>query len=198
MSMSKKKAYTKAPNQGRFPWMTGLFWAVAVTSVFAILCLVTSAKVFSIWLALFLIINIAGYIYIKLIVSPTIDKSRNEYIAKGDDQSLRGLMKLELVSRYMLGTWQLYRFAYGLAAVGLVMAASFSRLPQLLNAAYPPVPPENYVALSVLFYVVTFEGWIWAMRMGTKVAKGTVDFVIERMSERNAHSGGPIEVPLTR
>jgi hypothetical protein len=49
------------------------------------------------------------------------------------------------------------------------MAASFSRLPQLLNSVYPAIPAENYLALSVLLYVITFEGWIWAMRIWAKV-----------------------------
>jgi hypothetical protein len=50
----------------------------------------------------------------------------------------------------MGGSWQWYRFAFGFAAIGVVMAASFSRLPQLLNSVYPAIPAENYLALSVL------------------------------------------------
>jgi hypothetical protein len=191
----QEEAYAKAPNQGQFPWKGGLLATGAITGVFAILCIVTSAKLFSLVLALFLIINIAGYIYIIIIVSPTIERSRNEYIAQRDHQSL---IKLEIIEGYMIGPWQWYRFAYGLAAVGVVMAAGFSRLPQLLNSVYPPIPPESYVALSVLFYVITVEGWIWAMRIRTKVAKSTVDVVIERVSKLNARSGGAIEVPLTK
>ena len=172
----QETAYAEAPSQGKVPWK-GIVVAVVVAAVFALLCYVNSAKIFSLVLAGFLVINVLGYLYILAIISPTITKSRTQYVEQGDHCSL---IKLEIVWKYMGGKWQWYRFAFGFAAIGVVMAASFSRLPQLLNSVYPAIPTENYLALSVLLYVITFEGWIWAMRIWAKVAQGTVDFIIDR------------------
>jgi hypothetical protein len=175
----QETAYAEAPNQGRLPRM-GIFVAIVVAAVFGILCFVQSAQWFSVVLAGFLALNVGGYIYIIRTVQPVAEKSEAQYLKDGDHLSV---IKLGIVWKYMSGPWQVYRFVYGFLAIGVVIAASFTRLPQMLNSIYPDVPPETYVALSVLFYVVTFEGWIWAMRIWAKVAQGTADLIMDKFPQ---------------
>jgi hypothetical protein len=171
----QETAYAEAPNKGKFP-RKGFIVAVGVAAVFALLCCVTSAKTFSVILAAFLAANVVGYLYVLAVVRPVKEASENRYSQDRDHQSLA---RLGIVWTYMGGTWQWYRFAYGFAAIGIVMAMSFSRFPQWLNALYSPIPAETYMALSVLFYVLTFEGWIWSMRVWAKVAQWAVDYVMD-------------------
>ena len=178
----QEKAYAKSPNQGRFPWKEGILATVAIVGVFAILCVVSSATWFGVVLAVFLAINVAGYIYIRSLIMPTIEESRKEY-TKDEDQN--SLFKLKIVEAYMTGPWQTYRFVYAFAAIGIVIAMGFSRLPQLLSSVYPSIPPGTYVAISVLLYVITVEGWMWLMRIWTKVARGTVDFIFDTGAQRD-------------
>jgi hypothetical protein len=182
----QEEAYCKAPNQGRFPWKGGVLATLAIACVFALLCIVPSAKWFSIVLVLFLAINIAGYIYILVLIKHAITNSRKEYADRKDYNSL---VKLKVVETYMTGRWQWYRFGYAIIAIGIIMAMSFSHLPQVLNSLYPDISPGTYVALSVLLYVITVEGWIWAMRIWTKIARGTVDFVFDNCPEGLKRSG---------
>lgn len=171
----QETAYAEAPNAGRFP-RSGFLVAISVAAAFAILCYVSSAQAFSLVLAFFLVLNVAGYLYILRTIKPTVEKSRQQYLQLGDRSSLA---KLEIVWRYLGGAWQWWRFAYGLMAIGLVVAASFSQLPQRLHALYSEIPPENYIALSVLLYVLSMEGWIWAMRLWARIAQDAVDLVLE-------------------
>ena len=171
----QETAYAEAPTQGHLP-RNGILISICVAAVFGLLCYVPSAKAFSVVLAIFLALNVLGYVYVLKIVGPIAEKSKAQYLK---DEDHRSVIKLDIVWRYMSGPWQWFRFAYGFVAVGVVLAASFSRLPQLLSSKYPEIPPETYVALSILLFVITMEGWIWAMRIRAKIAQSTVDFVID-------------------
>ncbi len=176
----QETAYAKAPNQGRFPWQ-GVAVCIIVAAVFGILCCVDSAKWFGFWLAVFLALNIGGYCYLRSVIEPVMTQSKDEY---NKDHNTLSILKLEIVQTYLIGNWQWYRFTYGFAVIGLIITMCYSQLPDVLNAKYPAIPPQSYIALSVFFYVITFEGWIWIMRIWSKQAQRTVDFVFKELRER--------------
>jgi hypothetical protein len=182
----QETAYAKAPNRGRFP-REGMVACVVVAAVFAILCYVDSAKWFAFWLMLFLVANFGGYHYLRSVVKPAMDRSRDEYKKAGD---IQGGLKLEIVRAYLVGKWQWFRFAYGFAAIGVITTMCHTQLPEMLNVRWPAIPPQTYIALSIFFYVITFEGWIWVMRVWNKLAQRTVDFVFEELREQGGYPAG--------
>ena len=182
----QEKAYSKAPNQGRFPWTKGICGNGCHCRCFALLCVIRSAIWFSIVLAAFLAVNVVGYRYIRSLIMPVIANSRREYT---ENEDYNGVVKLKIVETYMTGSWQWWRFGYAAFGIGIIMAMSFSRLPQVLNSLYPGIPSGTYVALSVLSYVITVEGWMWAMRIWAKIARSTVDFILKSCPEGLKSSG---------
>ncbi len=172
----------KAPNQGNFPWQ-GLILCIIIALVFGLLCFVQSSKHFSVILGCFQVVTVLSWLYFtKKIMKPAINRSQEKYDSEGNQSNA---LKLEIVWEYLTGQWQWYRFLYGGLLVILIIVMSFSKLPQFLSSIYSPIPPDTYLSLTIFFYVLTFEGWIWIKRVNSKISQNTVDYVLKKIKNSN-------------
>ena len=170
----QKLVYYKVPNRGQLPWQ-GILICFLLAGVFGVLCYVDSSRQFIVMLVLFLLINLIGWAYLVKTFLPTvIHASRAEFAASNQ---YANLAKLDIVWQYLTGKWQCIRFVYGFIAIGGVALLGFTDLATKFNKIYPAIPASTYVALSLLLYVVTLEGWIWAMRIKSKISQHAVDQV---------------------
>lgn len=132
-------------------------------------------------LALFLALNIMGFLYILRVVKPIIRSSCEKYT---QEQHYLDVVQLEIVSGYMLGRWQWLRFGVGFVVILAMELICFS--PQLRGISaqflsgitHAADSPQAFYALlpSAIFvvFVAVMEGWIWTMRFRAKIS---LDFV---------------------
>lgn len=166
--------YAIAPNQGRFPWQ-GIILCALVATVFAVLCFVNSARHFSIVLAIFLLSDIFAWQYmIKKLLKDIIKDSRQEFVKNNEHTKV---LKLDLVIKYLSGNWKWLRYAYGGLIVIIIIVMSYTELPQMMSQLYPAIPKDTYISFSIFFYVISFETWIWYMRIKSRIEQKTIDHV---------------------
>jgi len=160
-------AYAAGLDEG-FP-RGGYLSAVSIFLVFGALCLVRSAVVFSFLLLAFLIVNIVTWRFLAAkVIPPAVRDSKEKFIQQGD---LCARFVLRNFDEYMRGNWQWWRFSYGMVVVGLMIYVAVAGLP---GKAPAYLNQDNALGVLLFGYVVTFEGWIWYMRLRVKFRREVV------------------------
>jgi hypothetical protein len=173
----------QAPNQGRLPLQAvGL---LALFLVVAALLLYSQSYVqFVIFLSIFYVTNLIGYAYItKYFTNPMLSVSRGVY---DNDKDYIGREKLFVVSHYMVGGWQVWRFLVGALIICAMafIAVARSYFPQLLGHL-GQLSPDLVQVLAMLCFVLVMEGWIWTMRLRTSAQ---LDILDELYSKYKIHA----------
>lgn len=148
----------------------GYLSAVAIALVFAALCLIRSPGAFAVLLLCFLAINVITWRYlVTRIVSRAAEASEAAYVGQGEHGSQ---IILRQFVGYIGGSWQWWRFVYGgvlcLAMVWVAFGNPPVRFPSYLNR-------DLLLSLLLVFYVITFEGWIWYMRLRLRLKRETIE-----------------------
>ncbi len=176
----QQAVYVNDPHRGRMPFES---YAVILSFGVIAVVLVWSSQDYRYFLpvlATFLLGNILGWAYIVRRVSGIIRNSRAYYKSQAD---YFGLEKLDVVTEYMLGNWQKWRFGLlcAIAAIGNALVLipalrqSFVALLGAVSGASPSsidrILPEAIFAL----FVIASEGWIMTMRLQARLAMDTID-----------------------
>src|SRR5216683_1299656 len=136
---------------------------------------------FAILLDIFFAYNIIGFVYILRYTRPISDASRDTY-QRG--QKYVSLIRLSIVSQYLRGTWQWWRFLTGIMILAALNVMCFSTVSGRLLAEFIThwLPILNAVmvlqllpSVLLLVFVVVIEGWIWYKRLVTAVSLSIVD-----------------------
>ena len=163
--------YASSPIHSRFPWQ-GYAAGVLLTVVFGIMCYVETDRHFAIFLGVFLAINVLVWQYMARQLAPAFYRASKDKYAR--DRAYSKLFALDVFYDYLIGSWQWYRFCYGAMAIVAIHAFTFTRLPMELRGLIHPMPEDTLIALSVFFYVLTFEAWIWLRRFKVKMSQETL------------------------
>ena len=129
---------------------------------------------------IFVLTNIAGYKYLVVETSKHSISPSRAHLEKDDDLILK--TKLDVVEEYMLGSWQMWRFAYALVGVIVLNAlfnfGAFSSLG--LNG---PFPEDTIAATGFLMLIITIEGWMWVKRR-TAISNIQILFELQPLREK--------------
>jgi hypothetical protein len=99
---AQESIYSVAPAGGSLP-MGAWIIAILICVVFAILCVVRSVGYFSVFLAVFLVINVVGWRYMLSLVADPLARSEESYV---QTKNYVKLQELRLVEHYISGNWQ--------------------------------------------------------------------------------------------
>jgi hypothetical protein len=153
--------YAVPPNRGRLPW--GTFVAIGfLVGAGAILCFVHSLKWFAPALAGFWVLDYLGWIYLGVVVRPTVADSCNLYEESKKYDKLENLLVFDELNQ---GAWKWWRGGTGVVLLVFINVLAFSRLSQILGEAVGGMPHEVVLALSILSYILVVESWIWFKRI---------------------------------
>lgn len=153
-------------------------------------------RLFATVLTVFFLFNIGGFAYILNFIAPIIKSSENRY---RQNRSYFSLAQLELVSQFMNGNWQRYRFALGIVIVLVMNAICFSQ--ELRNALAHTIADllaidaaslaERLPTFTFLLFVTVLEGWIWVQRARLIVALDLLEHLSDkyRLEPRPAAAG---------
>lgn len=163
--------YASSPIRSRFPWQ-GYVLGVLLAVVFGIMCYVDTARQFAIFLGVFLAVNVIAWQYMARQLAPAFySASKNKYTRS---HAYSDLFALDIFYVYLTGSWQWRRFGYGAVVVVVLHVLVFTDLPARLENFTYPILGDTLIALSVFFYVLTFEAWIWIRRIKVKMSQETL------------------------
>jgi hypothetical protein len=137
-------------------------------------------------LALFFALNILGFAYILWFIAPIIVASRNRYV---QGKNFFSMAQLDIVTGYMTGAWQWYRFGLGFVLVIVIDLICFNDATRMTIAQYLSLLfqtssadslAERLPTLMFVAFVLLMEGWIWIQRARTSVSLA----LLEKLSEK--------------
>lgn len=143
--------------------------AVTLSGVFAGLCLVNSARVFAVVLAVFLLVNFAWW---RLLAKRTVDgpmaESDRRYEEKHD---YIGVILVANMRNYISGEWQKWRFGVGGVAVAAILYVAFFGVPGPISRRALFSDRDRTLGIMILTYVCGIEFWIWVERLKLNLAR---------------------------
>jgi hypothetical protein len=182
----QKEVYLLAPNRGVPPFL-GVTICVMIGVVFAVLCRVETEPQFVGILALMLLLNVGGWMYLRRqLVDGMIEESMRAYEQNNDYLSFE---KLKLVKELMAGKWQWYRFGFGTIAIAVLGFALYPGNAETLAKVVPDASADLLRSAGILAFVVAFEGIMWYMRIRTRMGRELLeDFEEEyELSKKPGH-----------
>ena len=145
------------PNQNKLTTKPVLI-IITLAFLFAFLCYSNTSKIFVIALSSLFIFNVLSWLYIVNFAKPTFDDNKKKCIDKFEFEYHK------VLENYLMGKWQWYRFIYAAFILILLNILIFSDL-HLLIAYKLNCSPQFIISISLLFYVITFEIWVWVKRI---------------------------------
>src|SRR5207253_1898935 len=110
-----------------------------------VLCFLHSFTQFAVVLATFWVLNIAAWIYLNVVLSPTVKTSIDKY-----ENELKRYDKVESLIAFdeqHRGPWQWRRWGVGLILIGFVNLLAFTPLSQSIGGAAGGIPADFVLAL---------------------------------------------------
>ncbi|MEY4979786.1 MAG: hypothetical protein RLZZ352_2056 [Pseudomonadota bacterium] len=151
---------------------------VFITTMFGVLCYVDTARMFAVFLAVFLLLNVATWIYLtKIVMLPAFENSSHFYIKS---KKFDKLEQLRLVfSWYLCGKWQIARFFVATLIISALNWLSFSYRSgeTTMHFGSYMIEIELITSVVIFLYVLIMESWIWLMRLRVKIGIGILDSV---------------------
>jgi hypothetical protein len=151
---------------------------IALAAMFGFLCACDTYRQFCVGLAVFFLVNLAGWVYIvKWIAPKAIEESELQYLKNNShvDVERLGIVALD----YTSGPWQWYRFAMGAGLILVMNGLAFSNMTSGLSKILWGISPDMIQSLSMLLFVVAMEGWIWYMRLRLSIGLGLLKGIDE-------------------
>jgi len=176
----QKLVYVKDPHGGKLTSVGLLLLVLFSLSAIFMLWATSNEKTFFIALTLFIILNLAGYFFIYHRMRHAAEASG--YLFYSNRKFFR-FAQLVLVTEYMFGTWQRYRFLFMVISICVLDALCFSAplRSYVSNLVHQIVPIEEVTIssllpdLGLLFFLIVSEGWIWTQRLKVSVALKTIE-----------------------
>jgi len=189
----QKSVYVKDPYRGKLGSIG--FSLLILFSISAIVLLWASdnEQNFFIALSAFMALNIVSYIYVFRRMHPAASESEQLFYKKKD---FRRLLQIKVVTHYMFGKWQRYRFLFVALGICLLNAIYFStwirtNVGETIHRIVPSVEASPVATLlpgiALLVFLAISEGWIWTQRLTVKISLGTIAKISEqyRLEPRN-------------
>jgi hypothetical protein len=155
---SEKQTFKLHPQLSSLSLGAGSIMLMIVV-LFTLLCFFNTYKLFIVALTVFLIFNFVSWKYfLKYFINPAISESR---------KLVKSPIEMEYVNtfnEYISGKWQLYRFGYAGIFIILFNVTVFTELINKLSTHFG-VSSQFIFSSSLLFYIITFEAWIWVRRI---------------------------------
>ena len=168
--------YETVPNKGDIPKL-GYFAIFGIVILFGLLCWIDSFKKFSLVLPCFWILDHLSLIYmIKKIVNPAL-KDSLDYNQK--EHNYRNIEKINVISEYLRGIWAKWRFLVGFSILLFIIFLSFTDYPSKLSNYLTWKSADFVISLSILFFVLLVEIWIWLRRIGVRICFRNIDSINE-------------------
>jgi hypothetical protein len=171
----QENVYVAGREGGKIP-IPGILVVVALALAGWGLLSAASFEHFALALALFMAVYFVSWAYMhRVIVGPLAEASIQAYAARND---FPGAEKVKALRHFLLGRWQVVRFAVGgvFALVMLLIAAAkyfglapFANLDETFWTAAQ--------AIGLLVFVLVMDGWLWFMRVRMKAALNAVDLL---------------------
>jgi hypothetical protein len=171
----QKLVYVKDPHGGELT-STGLLLLVLFSlSAIFMLWATSDEKTFFVALTLFIILNLAGYFFIYHRMRPAAKASGQLFY---DSRNFFRFAQLVLVTEYMFGTWQRYRFLFMVISIFVLdLLCFFKPLRIYISALIHQVIPVQETTISallpdvgLLFFLIVSEGWIWTQRLKVSIS----------------------------
>ena len=161
-----------APYDGRLPLqaigLLVLFLVVAILLLYS-----NTYEQFVLFITVFFITNLVGYAYISAkFTKPMLEESRIEYERNNE---LYSLERLAIFEHYMLGWWQIWRFAAGALIIAIMIGIALIKYIYGQIQYLESVPIELLQASGMLLFVGVMEVWIFSMRIRTRAGLAALD-----------------------
>ncbi|MCX6230366.1 MAG: hypothetical protein NTZ33_02370 [Bacteroidetes bacterium] len=157
----EESALLVAPNKGKLT-MLAIGTIVILGVLFAWLCKANTYSEFAIALSVFYIFNIISWYYLKLFVKESINESIKKYEEVND---IYGLKKIKTIEDFLLGKWQVKRFAYGFIFLVILNILAFTNYSQNISTLIDIPSTQFIIVLSFFMYLGEMEIWIWLKRI---------------------------------
>jgi len=175
-------AYYTEKERNKLTWHSFALMVLFGIVMGALLWAAHDDRLFATVLTVFFLFNIGGFIYILRFIAPIVITSEIRY---RENKSYFSLAQLEIVSQFMHGSWQRYRFALGIMLVLLMNAICFSEtlrtmLAQTLSdliAVDGAMLTERLPTFTFLIFVAVLESWIWVQRARLAVAVDLLEYL---------------------
>jgi len=186
----QREVYQNDPQLGSLPRLAVGAIVLLLVVAAALLAVSLSERWFSILLALFIATNIFGWRVIIHRVDPVIAASEAKYRADGNHF---GSEQLRVVTTYLKGRWQWYRFSVMMTLAIVAIAISFSTgvreiISETISLFVHDLPPHAISRLlpvsSLLLYVAIAETWIWTVRARVRATLNVLYALEERYELR--------------
>lgn len=136
----------------------GVFILVFLVVLFGLLCYSNTVELFVIVLSGFFVGNVLSWWYlVERIFIKTIEENEKQVTDYFDIEYQNNL------KRYLMGNWQVWRFAYAFIYIAFLNILIFSDLHLILSDVLN-VSSELIISIGFLFFVLSFELWVWYMR----------------------------------
>jgi hypothetical protein len=170
---NQELVYSRVPGGGNFsPSAIGV---IAVLFILAVILLWSPNFEFFVFaLSAFFLFNIAAWIYlVRVIVRPSIADTVSASQAISDFVSVE---RAGVISRYLTGSWQWFRFLAGGLVIALLWALMIARQ---RNVVIPGIPDlvswELAQVLGMALFAFVMEAWIWSQRLRTRISLQFLD-----------------------
>ena len=184
----QQKVYVSDPKRGQITLelltVIAGFCAVALALVWAS----SHQEFFGALLLIFVAVNICAWMLIVARVKPVIASSRE--ISLKSAENLFRLEQLQIVEKYMTGSWQIHRFGVMIAMIAFAIAISYLdgirlllALPiaSVIKSVTPGTIAESLpLSISILLFVVVAEAWIWIRREHVRFTLAAMDDLRQR------------------
>lgn len=176
----QKLVYVKDPHGGELTSVGILLLVLFSLSAIFMLWATSSEKTFFVALTIFIILNLAGYFFIFHRMRLAAKASGHLFYSTGN---FFRFAQLILVTEYMFGTWQRYRFLFMVISICILDALCFitSLRSNISNLIHQIIPIEETTIssllpdLGLLLFLIISEGWIWTQRLRVSVAIKTIE-----------------------
>jgi hypothetical protein len=175
----QKRVYVKDPLRGELTSVGLLLLVVFSLSAIFMLWATSNERTFFAALSLFIVLNVVGYFFIYHRMRPAAEASGHLFYSTGN---LFRFAELMLVTEYMFGRWQRYRFLFMVIAVSILDVLCFSvPLRNYISGTIHQIVPLEQATLAsllpdlgLLVFLLVSEGWIWTQRLKVSVALKTI------------------------
>lgn len=180
---TQELVYARAPtSKGQLP-MIAIVTIGVIVALFTILCAITSFPQFLLFLMLFWLVNILAWRYLITRLLPPVWRASSAYFYELNNAAK--LDQLAFVRVYLTGRWQRARFVTGFLLLLVVNSAVQTGVSSRLAAQFG-FAEDAVLAFAVAIFLAIVEGWVWMMRLRTRIAIDTIEQLHHRYREQPA------------
>ena len=157
--------------------------------VFSFMCYLKTKREFIIFLDILFVINIFSWKFLIRFIEQSVSENKEFY--KTRHKYFKIVYLQLLITDYLRGNWQWYRFLIGGIVLLSVNLLIFTNLTQLIASAVNIKSIELIKSLGFAIFILVMEGWVWFMRLKRSNCIDLIDdldedyYLMERKSSTN-------------